>query len=90
MLKIKKMKNIFLIIVICIFTNSILGQSITLPQITTDLCDDGGFETNNLATWGWTMVQYQKSGPTINPGELIFNSIISGIGSGNIKDSSFS
>ena len=121
MLKIKKMKNIFLIIAICFFTNSIIAQdyektariiakeqlipekdiqefvknfvqlstqktpqiNIVAPQVrsivVSNICDDGGFETKNIANWGWTMVRYLKQ-----PGgsQLISQGIVSGVGAG--------
>ncbi len=33
--------------------NSTLKTAQVLPSYTTDICDDGGFETKNLSTWGW-------------------------------------
>ena len=33
--------------------NSTLKTAQVLPSYTTDICEDGGFETKNLSTWGW-------------------------------------
>lgn len=37
----------------------------SLPPITTGICDDGGFETKDLANWGWTLAVNRKTGPAI-------------------------
>ena len=33
--------------------DSTLKTAQVLPSYTTDICEDGGFETKNLSTWGW-------------------------------------
>lgn len=77
------MKKVIIIIVLCLSVSLSFsqGQVITLPPITTDLCDDGGFENKNIGNWGWSMVQYRKN---VN---LVYMN--TQLGSGSIHNSSF-
>ncbi|MBF8455948.1 hypothetical protein IV494_02040 [Kaistella sp. G5-32] len=45
-------------------------------KVSTDICDDGGFETKDFSTWGWTIVDNRKTGTSIT-----YNSTITGSGS---------
>ncbi|CAN1548521.1 hypothetical protein MCEGE10_02068 [Flavobacteriaceae bacterium] len=112
------MKNIFIILVICFFTNSILGQDyqkqaneaakdrnipasqevsfkanyivnakqiaimaakavFTPPPFTTDICDDGGFETKNFSTWGWTAINNIRNVPGSLATTYLSNQVLS-------------
>ena len=55
-----------------------LNKKVVKPrvQLTTDICDDGGFETKDFSNWGWTMVDNRHSSASA----FTYMSTISGIG----------
>ncbi len=42
------------------------SNTFTLPPITTSICDDGGFETNDFNNWGWTILENRLNGNHID------------------------